>query len=155
MFWLSLIALTPWLVAHSFYQELTQPETYVRVAQAQELEGKEVLIEVRIDWNQQRIEQAIRETFPATPNTAVAIAKAESMLNANAYNPEWHYDRLGNPVCQGSYGIMQIACVHHLEDPEALFDVQFNLQKAKQIQSNAGDWKDWGAYTDGRWEEYL
>lgn len=71
-----------------------------------------------------------------------------------AYNPEWHYDRLGNKICQGSFGLMQIACVHYQEDPKKLFDVEFNLAMAKKIYQTSG-WKPWGAYTDGGYKKYL
>jgi hypothetical protein len=49
---------------------------------------------------------------------------------------------------------MQIACVHHKENPEALFDVEFNLQIAQQIYNERG-WQPWGAYTDQRYKQYL
>ena len=105
------------------------------------------LIRVEIDWTEQRIEKEIRATFPEDPDTAVAIAKAESELNANAYNPEAHNG------CNGSVGIMQIACVHNQSDKEALKDIQFNLKVARRIY-DAGGWKPWGAYTDGRYKQY-
>lgn len=55
---------------------------------------------------------------------------------------------------------MQIACVHHIEDPDALFDVVFNLQKAKQIHDESmlrrgNGWLPWGAYTDGGYKPFL
>lgn len=109
-----------------------------------------------VDWSPERIETEIRDTFPETPNTAVAVAKSESgrYLKADAYNPEWHYDSHGNKICQGSFGIMQIACIHHLEDPEALFDVEFNIQKARSIYLDS-DWYPWGGYTNGGWKKHL
>ena len=87
------------------------------------------------------------------PNTAVAVAMAESNYNPNAYNPEWHYAN-GKKVCQGSYGLMQVACVHNINNPEALFDVEFNLAMAKKIY-NESKWQPWGAFTDGRYLAYL
>lgn len=86
--------------------------------------------------------------------TAVAVAGGESGYNPRAYNPEWHHDRNGNRICQGSYGLMQIACVHHMENPEALYDVEFNLQMAQKVYNERG-WLPWGAYTDGRYKQYL
>lgn len=114
----------------------------------------EVMVEVV--YTTEDIERKIRETFIETPNTAVAVGKSESgeSLKADAYNPEWHYDRHGNKICQGSYGVMQIACVHHLEDPEALFDVEFNLAKAREIYNSEG-WRPWGGYTSGGHKKYL
>jgi len=106
------------------------------------------MIQVEIDWTAERIEQEIRATFPEEPNTAVAIAKAESGLNANAYNPESHIN------CDGSIGVMQIACVHNRHDPEALKNVEYNLKVARKIYDAEG-WKPWGAYTNKRYLQYL
>lgn len=98
--------------------------------------------------------QEIRKTFTQDPVVAVAVAQAESKLNPRAYNPEWHYDRQGNKVCQGSYGIMQVACVHYMQNPEALFDVEFNLAMARKIY-NESRWQPWGAHSDGRYLAYM
>lgn len=90
------------------------------------------------------------------------MAHAESDgLNPRAYNPEWHYNaRTGEKICQGSYGLMQIACIHHRENPEALYDPEFNLQVAKRVYQDAASrrgngWLPWGAYTDGNYLAYL
>jgi hypothetical protein len=100
------------------------------------------------------IESLIRRTFVEEPNTAVAIAKAESELNTNAFNGEAHIG------CNGSIGVFQIACVHNRKDPQALRDVEFNIKKARAIyletKARTGNgWTQWGAYTDGRWKQYL
>lgn len=71
-----------------------------------------------------------------------------------AYNPEWHYDKHGNKICQGSYGVMQIACVHYRENPSKLYDPEFNLQMARKIYNERG-WRPWGAYTDGGYKKFL
>jgi len=128
-----------------------EPDT----AQADDVpERKVVLIEEKINWTTERIELEIRKTFPEDADVAVAIAKAESELNPNALNPEAHRD------CNGSIGLMQIACVHHIK-PEKLYDVRENLQTARRIydtldkDGNKVGWLPWGAYTDGRYKEYL
>lgn len=127
-------------IAEAYTEEVAEPE--------------EVLVEVVYETD--GIERKIRETFIETPNTAVAVAKAESghLLKADAYNPEWHYDSYGNKICQGSYGVMQIACVHNLTDPDALFDVEFNLKKAREIYLKRG-WSPWGGHSSGSWKKYL
>lgn len=121
---------------------------------------KVVMIEVVS--TEETIEAKIRATFPLEPNTAVAVAKSESgkNLNPKAYNPEWHHDKNGNRVCQGSYGLMQVACVHNIDNPEALFDVDFNLKKAKQIYDDAKErkdspWRPWGGWSSGGYKKYL
>lgn len=112
-------------------------------------EAREIKIEVEIDWTTERIEQEIRATFPENPDLAVAIAKSESgeSLNAHAFNPEQHIG------CSGSYGVMQIACVHEAT-PEYLFDVQYNLQQARKIYDEQG-WEPWGGYTSNGYMKYM
>ena len=105
------------------------------------------MIRAEIDWTAERIEQEIRATFPEDPITAVAIAKAESGLNANAYNPESHIN------CVGSIGVMQIACVHD-DDPKRLYEVQYNLMRAREIYDNSG-WLPWGGFTSGSYMKYM
>jgi soluble lytic murein transglycosylase-like protein len=95
----------------------------------------------------------IKKSF-TKPELMLAIAQAESGLNPQAYNPEWHYDRNGNKVCQGSYGLFQIACVNYEGDPANLFDPELNIEIAKQVLTSQGI-KAWGAFTDSRYLEYM
>ena len=91
----------------------------------------------------------------------MAVAGGESGYNPNAYNPEWHYDqRTGEKLCQGSYGLMQIACVHKIDNPEALFDPEVNLAYARRVYDDSSrrignGWLPWGAYTDGNYKRFL
>lgn len=129
-----------------------QPIVYVVEASVEQPREKVVLIEVVYD--KAGIERLIRATFPETSNTAVAIAKAESELNPKAYNGEAHKG------CNGSIGVMQIGCVHNRSNPKALHDVAFNLKKARAIYDDSlartgNGWLPWGAYTDGRYKQYL
>ena len=135
----------------------------IKIAEAYKVEVQEIIVvaekkEVRIEvvYSKDSTEAEIRRTFAEEPNTAVAVAKAESGINlkADAYNPEWHYDKNGNKICQGSYGVFQIACVHEPENPKKLFDVQYNIKRAKEIR-NGGTWKQWGGYSSGGWKKYL
>lgn len=73
----------------------------------------------------------------------VSIAKCESGLKPHAYNPEWHRNRQGEPVCQGSYGLFQIGCVNYKGDPKDLYDIQTNLQYARKIYDTQG-LRAWG-----------
>ena len=133
---------------------LSQPVVYVNEVEARESEEVVVKLEVKIDWTPDRVEEEIRKVFPEMPNTAVAVAIAESELNPDAFNPEAHRG------CVGSIGIMQVACVHHKSNPAALHDIQTNLKKARAIYDDSlartgNGWLPWGAYTDGRYKLYL
>jgi len=125
-----------------------KPYTYIKEAEAA-TSTAEVKVMLVLDYsNPKDIEKLIRETFPESPNTAVAIAKAESEMNSKAFNPESHIG------CNGSIGVFQIACVHNRKDPQALHDVETNIRKAREIYLREG-WKPWGAFTDGRYKKYL
>ncbi len=74
---------------------------------------------------------------------------AESGMNPYATNAG---DNHG--VCRGSYGIFQVGCVHG-SDVSNLYDVEYNIKKARQIYDQAGSWKPWGAYTNGSYKRHL
>lgn len=65
------------------------------------------------------------------------IAIAESGLNPKAYNPEWHYKN-GEKYCQGSYGLLQIACINYDGDPKDLYNPEVNIEVANRILSEQG-----------------
>lgn len=69
------------------------------------------------------------------PPVFIEIAKAESQMNPQAYNPEKH---LG---CAGSYGLLQVACIHFEGEPT--FDVDTNIQLAKKVYEEQG-FDAWG-----------
>lgn len=101
----------------------------------------------KIDWNEERIIQEIEDTFPEDKETAVAIAKCESgscvSFRPDAVNPEEHHG------CRGSYGLMQIACIHYEGNYDDLKDVSANLRLARQIYEREG-WRPWGVCHDGK-----
>jgi len=70
---------------------------------------------------------------------------AESGGNPNSANLN---DRHNG--CVGSYGLMQIACVHGgiFTDPKQ------NMDKAFEIYKRSG-WTPWGAYTNGSYLKHL
>jgi len=86
-------------------------------------------------------------------NVAYAVMMAESEGDAGAINPEWHYDRNHNPVCQGSIGLFQVACVHE-SVPERLLDPAYNVQTAYELWQRSG-WGIWGAYKNGSYLRYT
>lgn len=85
--------------------------------------------------------------YNADAKLALRIAKAESGLNPEAYNPEWHYNAQGEKICQGSFGIYQVSCVHYDGDDKDLLDPDINIRLAFQLQKEQG-WDIWGAYSN-------
>lgn len=135
-------------------QLITYFEPKITYAKEPEVELQKKEVRIELTYTRERIVELIYETFPEAPKTALAIANAESRLNPKAYNPEWHYDKYGNPICQGSYGIMQVACIH-VKDPNKLFDVRYNLEVASKIYNNSNSWLPWGAFTNGNYKKFL
>ena len=83
---------------------------------------------------------------------ANAIIMAESGGNPTAYNPEWHFDRYGNKICQGSYGMWQLACLHgKVED---LYDPVKSTEIAYRLWKTSGFYP-WTTYTSGKYLKYL
>ena len=66
------------------------------------------------------------------PPVFIEIAREESRMGADPYNPEWHKG------CQGSYGLFQIACLHYEGDPKDLYDNDLNIQLAKKVYETQG-----------------
>lgn len=95
----------------------------------------------------------IRDTFPEDPVTAVAVAFAESGLQPYALNAQDSHKG-----CKGSYGIFQVGCLHE-EDPSILYDVEYNIKRAREIYLAAKEvgnpWQPWGAYTSNRHLAYM
>lgn len=80
------------------------------------------------------IEDKVRAMFPEDPDRAVAIAKCESGLRANAFNPK-------NKNGSWDAGVMQINSVHKYSK-EYLFDVDNNLKVARKLYDRQG-WRPW------------
>ena len=76
------------------------------------------------------------------PPVFLEIAKAESQMKETAYNPEWHYNLSGKRLCQGSFGYLQVSCVH-FENYEGNFDVDMNIELAKKVYEEQG-FSAWG-----------
>jgi hypothetical protein len=80
---------------------------------------------------------------------AIAVALAESGLKPYAAN--WQDSHKG---CDGSFGIFQIGCLHE-DDHTKLYDVEYNVKRAREIYDQAGSWQPWGAATNGSYRKYL
>jgi len=150
------------VILFGFVFEILNTESVViHVAEAEEIApvAEVVLIEVVYDLAGKIA--AIREMFPEMPNTAVAVAISESgtLLNTGAYNPEAHRNSRGEVICNGSFGVMQIGCVHHANYSE-LEDFKFNLKVARRIYDDSlkrtgNGWLPWGGYTNGSYKKFL
>jgi len=79
--------------------------------------------------------------------TAYAVMINESNGLENSFNPEWHRDQFGNSICQGSYGLFQIACTHS-RNPKELFNPIVNIEIAYNLYLNEG-WRPWSVCTNG------
>jgi hypothetical protein len=69
------------------------------------------------------------------PDVFVAIAKAESGLRADAYNPESHRS------CNGSYSLFQVACLHYEQRGiygEERFNPEVNIGIAVELYEKHG-----------------
>ena len=84
---------------------------------------------------------------------ARAVCLAESKGNANAKNHKGKHKG-----CIGSFGLMQIACIHTGGVPE--YDPHENMKVAYQVYNNrlkwdSNGWNAWGAYTNGSYKDHL
>ena len=124
-------------------------------------EPVEVIIEVEIDWTPERIEQEIRDTFPESPDLAVAIARCESGLDADIQSR--HILSYGR---EQSFGVFQIhAKDHHatavrlgLENYKT--DPAHNIKLARHIYDNrikngGYAWQDWSCYKNGGYKKFM
>lgn len=76
---------------------------------------------------------------------AYAVCMAESGGNPRAANLNDKHNG-----CVGSYGLMQIACIHG----GIFYDPKENMDKAYDIYLRSG-WKPWGAFTSGAYQRFL
>lgn len=78
---------------------------------------------------------------------AYAVCMAESGGNAMASNFNDKHNG-----CIGSFGLMQIACIH--TNKQAEYNPEANMAKAYEIYQRSG-WKPWGAFTSKAYERFL
>ena len=87
----------------------------------------------------------------------LAIMQAESSCEqskANLSAGETHKDINGNVVCVGSYSLLQIGCVHYLQNPEDLLDPTLNIQVGYEVWKKQG-YNAWTVYQTGKYLKYL
>lgn len=121
--------------------------TNIPVAEAAPV-GKEVRIEVRVDWTRERIEQEIRTVFPNDPDVAVRIAHCESGLDADIQSHhQLSYGR------ERSFGVFQL---HEPDWGKKAIALGFdkwktnpadNIAMARYIYEQSGNkWSAWTCY---------
>ena len=95
-------------------------------------------------------------------NIMQAIARAENgtcnPLRHNLTASETHKDRNGNVICIGSYGVLQVGCLHYSEG-EDVNDLATNVRIAHQLWQNRQKWGNgyeaWTMFTNGTYKQFL
>lgn len=91
--------------------------------------------------------------FGSDSGVATAIALAESSGRVSAYNPE---TQDCTPVGEGSVGLWQIDRKYHAEFAcMDLNDPQINANAAYRVYSDAGGFRPWSTFKNGRYQEFL
>lgn len=135
---------------------LREPIVYVNVAQAEELIGKEQVVMIEVVYDKAGIERLIRETFHEEPNTAVAIAKCESGLDADIQSH--HTLSYGR---EQSFGVFQIHARDHDKTAKRLgfeeyrTSVEDNVAMARFLYDSRGNFRDWTCYNSGAYKRFL
>lgn len=120
------------------------------MAEAKELEEpQEIKLKVEIDWTTERIEQLIRDTFPETPNTAVAVAKCESGLKPDAIGPTLDYGvfQVNSPTWHDI--AIELGYTEYQTDPAQ------NIAMARYIYEQSNSWQPWVCFTGDYFQKHL
>lgn len=127
-------------------QFVISDDTYTKSPEIAEMEASEPHIEYAVEqFKQHGIEEKLTR----------ALIQAESEGYIHAHNPEPHrHWKTREILCYGSFGLFQIGCVNYIENPEALYDPYLNVDIAVKVLQSQGI-TAWGAYTDGRFKQYL
>jgi len=86
-----------------------------------------------------------------------AIAEAENTTcnptNHNMTTSETHKNIRGEVACVGSYGVLQVGCVHYspADDPN---DLATNVRIAHVVWLEQG-YTAWTQYSNGKYKEHL
>lgn len=89
--------------------------------------------------------------------TMTAISMAESGCNPAKNNltaTETHKRADGSVVCVGSYGALQIGCVHLVNNPSLLNDLATNVDMAHKVWLGQG-YTAWSVYSSGKYLKFL
>ena len=96
-------------------------------------------------------------------NIVQAIAQAENRacdpLRHNETASETHKDRLGNVICVGSYGVIQVGCLHYAPTDDRN-DLATNIRLAHKVYQERKSWDTsgynaWTMYKNGEYKRFL
>jgi hypothetical protein len=92
-------------------------------------------------------------------NTVQAIGQAENRtcnpLKHNETASETHRRADGSVICVGSYGALQVGCLHYREG-EDRNDLATNIKVAHRVwQQSGGSYTPWTMYKNGTYREFL
>lgn len=91
-----------------------------------------------------------------------AIAKAENdtcdPTRHNLTSSETHRDRNGNVICVGSYGVLQVGCLHYSAKDD-VDDLATNVKLANKAWTSREQWgvgyEAWTQYLNGEYLKHL
>lgn len=90
-------------------------------------------------------------------NIVQAIAQAENRdcdpLKHNEKPEETHRRQDGSIICVGSYGVLQVGCLHY-QAGENRDDLQTNIRIAHKVWKES-NYTAWTMYKNGRYQEFL
>lgn len=99
-----------------------------------------------------QIETLIREYFPECPDVAIAVARAESNLEAHRVGDKhlaWDDGRNGM-----SCGLMQIRVFPDRPSCDELLDPVENIKYARKLYEKSG-WQPWSTFNSGRYKLFM
>lgn len=148
-------------IAYDVLHKATEPIVYTALASedTEVTEPREVRIVV--EYNDESIEQLIRDTFPESPNTMVAVAKCENgWSHIRGYIADQQSQHVLSYGQEQSWGIFQIhspdwhTTALKLGFTEYKTDVVQNIKMARHIYDTQGI-TAWTCYTKGLYKKYL
>lgn len=91
-------------------------------------------------------------------NTVQAIAQAESRgcnpQNHNLSVGETHRRADGSVICVGSYGVLQVGCLH-FQKGEDRDNLATQIEVAHRVWQNRKDYSAWTMFNNGIYREFL
>lgn len=75
--------------------------------------------------------------------------RAESGCNPQSINGQDNHK-----TCVGSYGLMQVACLHY-EDGQDKLDPATNINVAYGVYQRSNGYNPWSVYTNGSYRKWL